>query len=60
MLFGDELWPAESALVRFQVAHRGRRWGRCPGWVTSAPCARGAMIRKEREAEILRLYHAER
>lgn len=25
MLFGDELWPAESQLVRFEVAHRVRR-----------------------------------
>ena len=24
-LFGDELWPAESPLVRFEVALRGRR-----------------------------------
>lgn len=24
-LFGDELWPGESALVRFEVAQRGRR-----------------------------------
>jgi hypothetical protein len=24
-LFGDELWPAESQLVRFEVAHRVRR-----------------------------------
>jgi hypothetical protein len=25
MLLGDELWPAESALVRFEIAHPGRR-----------------------------------
>lgn len=31
MLFGDELWPSESALVRFEVAHRGRRRGRLSG-----------------------------
>jgi hypothetical protein len=31
MLLGDELWPAESALVRFEVAHRGRRPGRLSG-----------------------------
>lgn len=31
MLFGDELWPAESALVQFEVAHRGRRAGRLSG-----------------------------
>jgi len=24
-LFGDELWPGESPLVSFTVAHRGRR-----------------------------------
>jgi hypothetical protein len=31
MLFGDELWPAESALVRFELALRGRRRGRLSG-----------------------------
>ena len=31
MLFGDELWPAESALVRFEVAPHGRRRGRLSG-----------------------------
>ena len=31
MLFGDELWPAESALVRFEVVPRGRRRGRLSG-----------------------------
>lgn len=31
MLFGDELWPAESALVQFEVVHRGRRRGRLSG-----------------------------
>jgi len=31
MLLGDELWPAESALVRFEIAHRGRRYGRLSG-----------------------------
>jgi hypothetical protein len=24
-LFGDELWPGESPLVSFAIAHRGRR-----------------------------------
>lgn len=27
-LFGDELWPAESPLVRFEVVQPGRRQGR--------------------------------
>jgi hypothetical protein len=31
MLFGDELWPGESVLVRFEVVHRGRRGGRLCG-----------------------------
>jgi hypothetical protein len=31
MLIGDELWPAESPLVRFEVAQRGQRQGRLPG-----------------------------
>lgn len=31
MLFGDELWPAESALVRFDVVPRARRRGRLSG-----------------------------
>jgi hypothetical protein len=31
MLFGDEQWPGESALVRFEVAHRGLRHGRLSG-----------------------------
>ena len=31
MLFGDELWPAESALVRFEVVPRGHRRGRLSG-----------------------------
>ena len=31
MLLGDELWPAESALVRFEVVHRGRRGSRLSG-----------------------------
>lgn len=31
MLLGDELWPAESALVRFELAPRGRRRGRLGG-----------------------------
>jgi hypothetical protein len=30
-LFGDELWPAESPLVRFEVVHRDRRQLRLPG-----------------------------
>jgi hypothetical protein len=30
-LFGDELWPAESPLVHFEVAHRGRRAPRLRG-----------------------------
>jgi len=29
--FGDELWPAESPLVHFEVAHRGRRAPRLRG-----------------------------
>ncbi len=28
MLFGDELWPGESPLVRFEVEQPGRRRGR--------------------------------
>ena len=31
MLFGDELWPAESPLVRFKAVHRDRRQVRLPG-----------------------------
>jgi hypothetical protein len=31
MLLGDELWPAESSLVHFEVAHRDRRRGRLSG-----------------------------
>jgi hypothetical protein len=31
MLFGDELWPAESALVRFEFAHRDSRQVRLTG-----------------------------
>jgi hypothetical protein len=31
VLFGDELWPAESPLVRFNVALRGHRAGRLRG-----------------------------
>lgn len=31
MLFGDELWPAESSLVRFEVVHQGRRERRLDG-----------------------------
>jgi hypothetical protein len=31
MLFGDELWPGESALVRFELVPRGRRGGRLSG-----------------------------
>lgn len=31
MLLGDELWPAESALVQFELALRGRRHGRLTG-----------------------------
>ena len=31
MLFGDELWPAESALVRFEFAHRDSRQVRLKG-----------------------------
>jgi len=30
-LLGDELWPAESPLVRFEVVHRGPRHGRLRG-----------------------------
>jgi hypothetical protein len=30
-LFGDELWPAESQLVQFEVALRARRAGRLRG-----------------------------
>lgn len=30
-LFGDELWPTESQLVRFDVVGRGRRSGRLTG-----------------------------
>lgn len=31
MLFGDELWPGESALVRFEFVQRGRRPARIAG-----------------------------
>lgn len=31
LLFGDELWPAESPLVRFEVAHRASRRVRLEG-----------------------------
>jgi hypothetical protein len=31
MLFGDELWPGESGLVRFEVVHRDRRPKRLGG-----------------------------
>lgn len=30
-LFGDELWPGESALVRFEIVHRDRRPVRLAG-----------------------------
>lgn len=30
-LFGDELWPAESPLVRFEIAQRARRPARLEG-----------------------------
>lgn len=30
-LFGDELWPGESALVRYRVVHRDLRRGRIEG-----------------------------
>lgn len=30
-LFGDELWPGESPLVRYRVVHRGLRRGRIDG-----------------------------
>ena len=30
-LFGDELWPGESALVRFEIAHHARRPVRLSG-----------------------------
>ena len=61
MLFGDELWPGESPLVRFEFVHRVRRPVRLGGlgdFRARAPEA--AVISKEREAEILRLYHAEK
>jgi hypothetical protein len=31
MLFGDELWPAESQLVRFELAQRAHRRARLDG-----------------------------
>lgn len=31
MLFGDELWPAESGLVRFELVERARRLVRLSG-----------------------------
>ena len=31
ILLGDELWPAESQLVRFNVVHPARRKARLPG-----------------------------
>jgi hypothetical protein len=31
MLFGDELWPAESQLVRFDVVHHDRPGRRLEG-----------------------------
>jgi hypothetical protein len=30
-LFGDELWPGESPLVRYRVVHRDLRRGRIEG-----------------------------
>lgn len=30
-LFGDAVWPAESALVQYRVVHRDRRQVRLPG-----------------------------
>jgi len=43
MLFGDELWPAESQLVRFNVVRPGRRGDRLRGLgdFRGARCTRG-------------------
>lgn len=42
MLFGDELWPAESGLVRFVVADRGPRRARLAGLGDFRALRRGA------------------
>ncbi len=61
----DGHWPQESALVHFQFVDPGRRRRRIRGVGDSRRARRGDdgsadMIPRETEAEILRLFHAEK
>ncbi len=42
-LFGDELWPAESQLVRYAIVHHARRQGRLSGLGDFRPLRKEAL-----------------